>query len=111
MSPVQATQAMYQLFATGQIEEMLTRFVDADSVLDNPLPAPIPFGGLFKGPQGFIAYAQCIFAAIQIEQFDIDEIFADGERVTVVGRETSHVLATGKRYQMDWVHEIGRAHV
>ena len=106
MTPTEATKVFYELFASGKIEELLERFVDADSVLDNPLPEPIPFGGQFQGRQGFAAYVQGIAAAIHIEKFDIDEILAAGDRVVVLGRETSRVLNTDKRYVISWVHVL-----
>ena len=104
MNPMETTRAFYELFASGKIEEMLAHCVAADAVLDNPLPAPIPFGGIYQGHPGFVTYAQQIFAGIQIELFEIDEIFAQGERVTVLGRERSRSLDTGKKYEMSWVH-------
>ena len=106
MTPTEATKVFYELFASGKIEELLERFVDVDSVLDNPLPEPIPFGGQFQGHQGFAAYVQGIAAAIQIEKFEIDEIFAEANRVVVLGRETSRVLNTDKRYVISWVHVL-----
>lgn len=106
MTALQTTQEFYALFGNGKIAELLERFVDEDSVLDNPLPDPITFGGQFKGRQGFGAYVQGIFAAIEIEQFEIDELIVDGDRVAVLGRETSRVLSTGKRYSISWVHVL-----
>ena len=106
MTPIDTTKAFYELFGSGKIEEMLERFVDAHAVLENPLPDPIPFGGTFEGHQGFAAYAQGIFASIAIERFEIDEIFAQADRVVVLGRETSRSLNTGKHYTMSWVHVL-----
>ena len=110
MTETQTTRAFYDLFAAGQVEALLERFVAPQSVLENPLPAVVPFGGIYTGPHGFLAYFQQIVAAIQIEQFAIDEIFAEGERVTVVGRETSRSLKTGKSYSMSWVHVLTVQH-
>lgn len=106
MSPIETAQTLYQLFATGQFEQMLVRCVAPDAVLDNPLPAPIPFGGVYEGHQGFVRYAAEIFASIQIELFEIDEVLAQGERVTVLGRERSRSLETGKHYDIFWVHVL-----
>ena len=89
MTPTEATRAFYDLFIAGKIEEALERFVDPEAVLENPLPEVIPFGGVFEGRQGFAAYLEAILRGISIERFEVDEIFADGERVTVLGRETS----------------------
>ncbi len=106
MTPTEATKAFYRLFGSGQIADLLEQLVDADSVLDNPLPQPIPFGGHYKGPQGFAAYAQEIFASLKIERFEIDDILASADRVVVLGRETSRVIQTGKTYTMSWVHVL-----
>ena len=106
MTPTETTKTFYELFASGKIEELLERLVDPDSVLDNPLPDPIPFGGNFEGRQGFATYVRGIVAAIAIEQFEVDEIFAEADRVVVLGRETSRVLSTDKRYTISWVHVL-----
>ena len=106
MNPIETTRTFYQLFASGRIEEMLSRFVAPDAVLVNPLPAPVPFGGTYHGHAGFLAYAQQIFAGIQIELFEIDEIFAQEDRVTVLGREKSRSRQTGKHYDISWAHVL-----
>lgn len=106
MSPIELTRKSYGLFATGQIEEMLASCVAQDAVLVNPLPAAVPFGGTYEGHQGFARYAQQIFESIQIELFEVDEIFAQGERVAVIGRERSRSLKTGRHYEISWVHVV-----
>lgn len=106
MTATETTRTFYELLGAGKIEEALERFVDADAVLENPLPDPIPFGGRFEGRQGFADYLQAILAGIEIEQFDIDEILVEGERLVVLGRETSRVRSTDKRYTMSWVHVL-----
>jgi len=106
MTPIETTQSFFQHFGSGKIEEMVAQFITAESVLDNPLPASIPFGGVYAGPAGFVRYAQEIFAGINIEMFEIDEMFAAGDRVTVLGCERSRSLATGRHYEMAWVHVL-----
>ena len=105
-SATEITRAFYDLFVAGKLEEMLTRFVSEDCVLENPLPDPIPFGGRFEGRPGFEAYLHGILGAIEIENFEIREIFGDGDRVAVIGSETSRVVTTEKRYTMNWVHTL-----
>lgn len=106
MSAIETVTSFYELFAAGKIPELLERFVAEDAVLENPLPEPIPFGGTFEGRAGFAEYLGRILEGITIEAFEIDEIFGGGERVTVLGRETSKVNATGRRYTMAWVHVL-----
>ena len=106
MTPKETTKLFYELFASGKVEELLERLVDADCELYNPLPDPIKFGGRFEGRQGVATYLQGIAMELEIQQFEIDEILADGERVTVLGRETSRVRRTNKCYTMSWVHVL-----
>lgn len=108
MTSHESVETFYNLFATGRIEEALVNHVATDAILDNPLPESIPFGGRFEGRAGFGAYLADIAKHITIEAFEVDEILVanegERERVTVIGRETSLVPATGKRYAMEWVH-------
>jgi len=106
MSAIETVTSFYQLFGEGRIPEALERHVDEAAILENPLPDSIPFGGTFEGREGFAEYLGGISSTIAMEAFGVDEIFADGERVVVLGRETSLVHATGKRYTMSWVHVL-----
>jgi len=107
-SAADAVREFYGLFAAGKIEETVARLAD-DFVLTNPLPDPIPFGGRFHGAAGFLEYLERIFGALELEEFVVDEILSDGDRVVTVGRERSRVKSTGRRYAMEWVHVLGVA--
>ena len=106
MNALEITSEFYGLWGRGKVAQMIERFIAAQSVLDNPLPEPIRFAGSFEGPTGFALYARQILETLKVEKFSIDEILVDGERVVVIGRETSRVLATNKRYTMAWVHVL-----
>jgi uncharacterized protein len=75
-----------------------------DIVWDNFLPENFPFGGTYKGRSGLETYVAELGAGIEIKDFQISNIFVDDNTATVVGSEVSNVIATGKPYQMDWVH-------
>ena len=106
MSALETVRSFYELFAVGKTAEALEAYVALDVTLENPLPDPIPFGGTFEGRDGFAQYLSGILEGIQIEAFEVDEILVDGERVVVLGRETSQVRASGRRYTMNWVHVL-----
>jgi hypothetical protein len=78
--------------------------VTDDIVWDNFLPEDFPFGGTYKGRAGLETYLGQIGAAIQINDFQILDVFVDGNTALATGSEQSNVVATGKSYQMDWVH-------
>lgn len=73
-------------------------------VWDNFLPENFPFGGTYTGRSGLETYVAELGAGIEINDFQISNIFVDDNTATVVGSEESKVVATGKSYQMDWVH-------
>jgi len=106
MNAAEVARLFYESFSNGKMAESLSTLVDTEAVLENPLPGPIPFEGRFEGREGFAAYLQAIPAAIDIEQFEVDDILSEGDRVVVLGRETSRVLSTDKRYTMSWVHVL-----
>jgi len=77
-----------------------------DIVWENPLPDAIPFGGRFEGREGCARYLTHLLDAIEMEDFAIDDTITEGDRVVLVGRETSRVKKTGRRYRMGWVHVV-----
>ena len=105
MTPKETTKIFYELFLGGKIDELL-KLVDEDCDVYNPLPESVGFGGRFKGPQGFATYLQAMMPQLEIQQFEIDEIVAEGERVIVLGRETSRIRRSDKSYSMSWVHVL-----
>jgi ketosteroid isomerase-like protein len=78
----------------------------ADVVWENPLPDAIPFGGIFEGHEGCARYLTRLLGAIEIKGFAIDDTITEGDRVVLIGRETSRVKKTGRRYTMGWVHVV-----
>jgi uncharacterized protein len=77
-----------------------------DVVWENPLPDGIPFGGVFEGHEGCARYLTRLVEAIEMEAFSIDDTIAEGDRVVLIGRETSRVKKTGRRYTIGWVHVV-----
>lgn len=98
--------AFYEAILAGQVEEAIRDRMTSDVVWDNPLPEPIPFGGRFEGHDGVADYLGKMFGDIEIEDFEIKDVVAEGDHVVLIGHETSLVKSTGKRYTMDWVHDV-----
>jgi hypothetical protein len=75
-------------------------------VWENPLPDAISFGGRFEGHEGCARYLAHLLDAIEMEGFSIEDTITEGDRVVLIGRETSRVKKTGRRYTMGWVHVV-----
>ena len=104
-SAADTVREFYGFFTAGKVDEIVARLAD-DFVLTNPLPDPIPFGGRYEGAAGFLEYLQGIFAALEMEEFVVEEVLGAGHRAAVIGRERSRVKATDRRYAMEWVHVL-----
>ncbi|MDJ0849714.1 MAG: nuclear transport factor 2 family protein [Myxococcota bacterium] len=96
----------YGLVLGGQAEAAIQKYTTPDFVWANPLPEGIPYGGTFEGPEGAARYLELIFATLDLSDFAIDELVAEGDRVVVLGHETAQVKASGRRYGQDWVHVL-----
>jgi len=78
-------------------------FADSGRLV-NLLPEELPFGGVYEGPDGVREYVQQMQGALRIESLKAHEWVTSGDRVIVIGSETSRFLHNGQVYDMDWVH-------
>ena len=104
-NPVAIVLSVYQRLLSEPQAAIATGLAP-NVVWENPLPDAIPFGGVFEGHEGCARYLTRLLDAIEMEGFTIDDTITEGERVVLIGRETSRVKKTGRRYTMGWVHVV-----
>ena len=104
-NPVAIVLSLYQRLLSAPQAAIATSLAP-EVVWENPLPDAIPFGGVFEGHEGCARYVTRLLDAIEMEGFAIDETITEGDRVVLIGRETSRVKKTGRRYTMGWVHVV-----
>ena len=104
-NPVAIVLSLYQRLLS-ETQAAIATGLAPDVVWENPLPDVIPFGGVFEGHEGCARYLTRLLEAIEMEGFAIDETITEGDRVVLIGRETSRVKKTGGRYTMGWVHVV-----
>lgn len=98
-----AVAAMYDAFGQGDVEGVVgANAPDAMWVIHSG--AGSPFGGEHKGPDAIGAFFQAINDSIEISQFDMAPIAADGDIVVALGDQTYKVKATGKTVQGPLAH-------
>jgi ketosteroid isomerase-like protein len=78
--------------------------VDPKVVWEVHAPPGVPFGGAYPGVEGTAAFLRAIDESIELLDSARDEMFAAGDRVVVLGRQTIRVKATGKTLTHSWVH-------
>ena len=103
--PVAIVLSLYQRLLSEPQAAIATGLAP-DIAWENPLPDAIPFGGRFKGRGECARYLTLLLDAIEMEDFAIDDTITEGDRVVLIGRETSRVKKTGRRYTMGWVHVV-----
>ncbi|NQV20568.1 MAG: nuclear transport factor 2 family protein [Rhodospirillales bacterium] len=89
----------------GDLPEAFNRgLIDENILWENFLPEDFPFGGAYSGRGELETYLAEIGESIEINDFQITNIYVDDQTAIVTGLEQSNVHATGKPYTMDWVH-------
>jgi uncharacterized protein len=104
-NPVAIVLSLYRRLLSAPQAAIATGLA-ADVVWENPLPDAIPFGGVFEGHEGCTRYLTRLLDAIEMEAFAIDDTITEGDRVVLIGHETSRAKKTGRRYTMGWVHVV-----
>lgn len=100
------TRELYRLL-TADFMAVVNEWLAEGFEWVNHLPAHIPFGGVYRGAAGLGQYGQELAAAIELQPLHVDEIVVHGSTAVVIGVEQgTRVMATGKHYDMDWVHVV-----
>jgi ketosteroid isomerase-like protein len=97
------TRALFDHMNAGELGEVLSLLADDGFTWENPTPDNVPFGGSYQGRDGFTRYVGELFDALEMGQLEIEEMIAQGDKVVVIGHESSRVRSTGRRYAMDYV--------
>jgi ketosteroid isomerase-like protein len=100
------TLEFYDLLLTDSPAAM-KKYVTEDTIWENPMPEIIPFGGVYKGPQGLGTYLQMIMAELDMKPLHFVDILESGRTVSAIGNEADTLVrSTGKRYNMPCVHVV-----
>jgi ketosteroid isomerase-like protein len=97
----QIVERMYDANRRGDLDAVLAAFTD-DVVWNSPGPAP--FSGRRTGRDGMRKFFEEMERTIETEQFDVDELVADGDKVVALGRERYRIRETGAMDETDVAH-------
>src|SRR5262245_30127003 len=96
-------QRGYEAFGRGDIEALLA-LLDENVEWITPGPADLPTAGHRRGHQQVAEFFQGVDSLYEIQRFAPEVFLSEGDRVVVLGSETTRVKATGKVLEMRWVH-------
>jgi ketosteroid isomerase-like protein len=96
-------QRGYDAFGRGDIEALLA-LLDENVEWITPGPSDLPTAGRRRGRQQVAEFFKGVDSLFEIQRFEPESFVSEGDRVVVLGSETTRVKATGKVLEMRWVH-------
>lgn len=93
----------YEAFGRGDINGLLELFDDQIRWV-TPGPPALRTSGQRTGRQAVAEFFAAVNEVHDIQRFQPKEFIAQGDRIVVLGDETTRVKATGNVVELDWVH-------
>jgi uncharacterized protein len=102
-SNVANVRAMYQAVSRGDYEGFRS-FLAEEVELEFAGPPGMPLAGRWKGRDQVMEGAAHNYAQLEDQRPELRSIVAQGDMVAVVAREQGRIRATGKEYDIPWMH-------
>jgi uncharacterized protein len=96
-------QGVYDSFLNGDVDGVLAR-LDANVEWRTPGGAALPTAGVRVGREQVREFFELLATLFDFEDFRIDGMLADGDRVVVLGADTTTIKGTGVRIPTTWAH-------
>ena len=96
-------QGVYDSFLKGDLGGLLAR-LDANVEWRTPGRADLPTAGVRVGRDQVREFFELLSTLFDFDDFRIDAMLADGDKVAVLGSETITIRGTGVRIPMTWAH-------
>jgi uncharacterized protein len=107
MPAIETVKAHYDALARRDLDAALD-VIDDDAIWEFSGPKAIPFAGRWRGRSGIREFFERIRRTVEVKEFQVARMVADGDTVAVFGSERFLVKVTGKEWAVDWVqvHEV-----
>jgi len=86
---------IYEAYARGDMPTVFGALAE-DVDWTSECRGGLPWGGCYSGAAGVTAYFERVSANIEIEEFEVQEIIAQGDRAAVLTRVTARLRSTGQ---------------
>ena len=100
---VEVVRRGYEAFGRGDLNALLALF-DEQIEWVSPGPPELPTSGRRRGRQAVAEFFKAVNDTFDIQRFEPKEFIAQGDRVVVLGEDTSRIKATGKALESAWAH-------
>jgi len=93
----------YEAFLRGDVVALVS-VMDENVEWVTPGPPELPTAGRRRGHLGVIEFVKALNALVELDRFEPKEFIARGDRVVVLGDNTSLVRSTGRILDFEWAH-------
>jgi ketosteroid isomerase-like protein len=100
---VEVVRRGYEAFGRGDLDALLN-LLDDDIEWISSGPPELPTAGMRRGRRQVGEFFDAVNQLFEIQRFEPESYIAQGDRVVVLGGDTSRVRATGKILDFDWAH-------
>lgn len=100
---VELAKQGYAAFGSGDIEKLVSLLAE-DIEWTMPSIEGAPFGGTFRGRNQVAEFFGSLSAAEDIQEFTQVDYIAQNDKVVVTGRSKAVVRATGRMFELEYVH-------
>lgn len=104
-SNIEEVKRLYRLFGERNIRGILEMLSPEVEWCEPPNPFN-PCGGMHRGHEGFLEWANIGRQAEEILVLDVHRMLADEDSVAAVGHMKVRATATGRIYESDFVHVV-----
>src|ERR1043166_3187407 len=98
----QTIQEMYAAFGRGDVDTILGKLSD-DVLWVVNLDTVVPWSGDYSGKGNVPRFFDAIFQSVQVESFEPQDWYTDGDTVVSTGEFGCLVNSTGKTARMRWI--------
>jgi ketosteroid isomerase-like protein len=104
-SALRTLEAQVEAIARGDFSRVLAQATD-DVTLEIFAPPEFPFIRSARGSGAFQLAIERNFAAVTDQRPQIRDVFAEGEKIVLFGRETGTIQSSGVRYEVEFVERF-----
>ncbi len=97
-------QEGYAAFGRGDIAAALSNYADDVDWLMPGSPDIFPYAGRRRGVEQVAQFYSTFAQTEEVEQMDLQDFIAQGDKVLVFGRYKGRVKSTGRSYTKDFIH-------
>ena len=105
MSPAEIVKAMFAAFGAGNMDELKKTLSD-NTVWVYHGTDEIPYNGTYTGKDEVVKFIGNIITHVDIEGFQANHFFENGNRVVVLGNEKQRIKKNRELLEQDWVQSF-----